>query len=87
MDDLIHVKNICNFPINKIEQEIYENSFNNRSRFGNNKHPNMPRPFYTDHPLKIESIHLPKGPCGRRGSSLAPWKEGSFLLFGGQRYI
>jgi len=35
--------------------------------------------------LKIESIHLPKGPCGRRGSSLCMWKDGSFLLFGGQR--
>ena len=86
LDDLIVVKNICNFPINEIEQEIYQNSYDNKSRFGrNSKHPNMPRQIFTDTPLKIESIHLPKGPCGRRGSSLAPWKEGSFLLFGGQR--
>ena len=35
--------------------------------------------------IRIEPLHLAKGPCGRRGSSLTYWKEGSFLLFGGQR--
>ena len=84
LDDLIVIKNINSFPINESEQQIYkEVSLNNN----NNKHPNSSKECYTQSPLKIESIHLPKGPCGRRGSSLCPWKDGSFLLFGGQRFV
>ena len=81
LDDLIVIKNINSFPINESEQQIYKEYSSSSS----GKHSNSSKESFTQTPLKIESIHLPKGPCGRRGSSLCPWKDGSFLLFGGQR--
>jgi len=82
LDDLIVLKNISTFPVSKEEQSRNEDHIQRHGRY---RQPNSSKQLNTDNPLKIESIYLPSGPCGRRGSSLCPWKQGSFLLFGGQR--
>lgn len=40
-----------------------------------------------DRPLIIEQVNLAHGPCGRRGSCIAHWRETCFVLFGGQRFV
>eukprot|EP00485_Elphidium_margaritaceum_P004994 CAMPEP_0202691798 /NCGR_PEP_ID=MMETSP1385-20130828/6403_1 /ASSEMBLY_ACC=CAM_ASM_000861 /TAXON_ID=933848 /ORGANISM="Elphidium margaritaceum" /LENGTH=1171 /DNA_ID=CAMNT_0049347251 /DNA_START=53 /DNA_END=3565 /DNA_ORIENTATION=- len=86
LSDLILVKNIANFPINRVEQEIYEahENLGTRSSSSSSSSP-ATKQLYTDTPLRIESIHLRNGPSARRGASLTAWQgKGSFLLFGGQ---
>jgi len=82
LDDLIMVKNISSFPVSEADQSALKMHHSAKGRFSLQR---QSKQILTDCPLKIESIYLPTGPCGRRGSSLCPWKEGSFLLFGGQR--